>query len=341
MVPLPKYSREIVAEVLAANDIVEVIGAQLELKPSGAGRLKALCPFHPEKTPSFSVNRERQMFYCFGCQKSGDAITFLCEYEGLTFVQALQKLAEHAGIRLPAFTARDDAEEYRRKQLLELGKFAAGFYQETLDDPLRGGEARRYLKTRTLEPETVTRFGLGYAPDDWSALTDAARRKGFNDAILEASGLAKRGKSGGLYDLLRHRVVFPIRDVSGNTVAFGGRDLGSGEVKYINSPDETLVYTKGRVLYGLDEARNAMRKQKRAILVEGYFDLLRCFDAGIENVVASCGTALTSQQAALVRRYVPEVVVVFDGDPAGVRAALRGGGHTEGRGTECEGRGLA
>ncbi len=320
---LQKYSREIVAEVLAANDIVDVIDACLELKAAGTARFKALCPFHNEKTPSFTVNRDRQMFYCFGCEKGGDAIGFLCEHEGLSFVESLQKLADRAGVRLPALTQRDGADDYRRTELLRLGKFACAFFKDTLHNPLQGSLGRQYLKTRHLKPETVERFALGYAPDEWTHLTDAARAAGFKDHLLEASGLAKRGERGKLYDFFRNRLLIPIRDVPGNLVAFGGRDLGDSPAKYINSP-ENLVYKKGRVLYGLFEARDALRKEKRALLVEGYFDALRCFDAGIENVVATCGTALTANQAALLRRYVPEVVVVFDTDAAGIRAALRG-----------------
>lgn len=313
---------DIVAEVLAATDIVEVIGAYLELKPSGAGRFKALCPFHNEKTPSFTVNRDRQAFYCFGCEKGGDTITFLRDLDGLNFREALQKLADRAGIQLPAFTGNDGRGAQRRTQLIELGKGAARMYRETLLDPTLGEPGRRYLETRHLREETVERFGLGFAPDAWSTLLDFARGKKIAEAVIEESGLAKQGQRGKLYDFFRNRLIFPIKDVTGNTVAFGGRDLGDGPAKYINSP-ESPIYKKGRVLYGLNEARDAMRKTGSAILVEGYFDLLRCFDVGIENVVATCGTALTTEQANLIKRYVPEVLVLYDGDQAGVRAALR------------------
>lgn len=312
------------AQVLAANDITDLIGGCLELKPSGSGRFLALCPFHKERTPSFSVSRDKQMFYCFGCEKGGDAIAFLREYEGLTFSEALRKLADRAGIRLPAVTEYDDKEDYQRTQLLELGKFAAKFFRETLENPLKGGQGRRYLKTRHLSPEIVKRFGLGYAPDHWTSLYEAARAAGFKDSVLEASGLVRPGERRSLYDFFRNRLMFPIRDVSGNVVAFGGRDLtGEAAAKYVNTP-ENIVYKKGRALYALYEAREALRKEKRAVLVEGYFDLLRSFEAGVENAVATCGTALTTDQAKLLRRYVSEVVVVFDGDAAGVRAALRG-----------------
>lgn len=319
-----KYSQEIKARVLAVTDIVELIGSSLELKPSGAGRFKALCPFHNEKTPSFSVSRDRQRFYCFGCQKGGDAINWVMEHDTLPFPDALRKLADRAGIELPAPSERDGKDDYVRRQLIELGSFASGFYSDMLKDPMKGGKARNYLKTRELKDETIKQFGLGFAPEGWSHLVDAARAKGFRDAVLDASGLAKRGERGSFYDTFRDRLMVPIRDVSGNVVAFGGRDLGGeSQAKYINSP-ETAIYKKGRVLYGLFEARETLRHEKRAILVEGYFDLMRCVDAGVRNVIATCGTALTSEQANLIRRYVPEVVVVFDGDAAGIKAALRG-----------------
>jgi DNA primase len=319
---LGKYSREVVTQVLAATDIVEIVGGAVELKPSGH-RLLGLCPFHNEKTPSFSVNRERQQYYCFGCEKGGDALSFIMEFEGLSFAEALQKLADRAGVQLPAPTERESREDFARRNILQLYAFAAQTYGELLKNPLKGGRGRTYLKTRSLKEATTAKFGLGYAPDSYTTLVEAARTKQIKDYVLENSGLAKRGNQG-LYDLFRERLMIPIRDVMGNIVAFGGRDLtGTAPGKYINSP-ENPVYRKSRVLYGLFEARDGLRQAKKAILVEGYFDLMRCFDEGITNVVATCGTALTTEQSALIRRYVPEVVVVYDGDPAGIRAALRG-----------------
>jgi len=319
---VPKYSREVVAQVLTASDIVDVVGACVELKPAGSGRFKACCPFHNEKTPSFTVSRDRQQYYCFGCEKHGDAIRFLMEFEGLTFVESLRKLADRGGVRLPAVSDFDDREDLLRAQLIEIGKFAGRFFQDSISDVLKGGVGRQYLKTRELKPETIKRFGLGYAPDGGVRFVEAARAKGFKDNVVEASGLAKRNERG-LYDFFRNRLTIPIRDVSGNTVAFGARDLGDGIPKYINSP-ENVLYKKARTLYGLHEARESMRREKRVLLVEGYFDLMRCFDVGIDHVVATCGTALTPEQAALVHRYVPEVVIVYDADLAGIRAALRG-----------------
>ncbi|HOD51259.1 MAG TPA: DNA primase [Candidatus Hydrogenedentes bacterium] len=318
------YSKEIIGEVLRATDIVEVVSRTLELKPSSGGRYLALCPFHHEKTPSFTVSRDRQMYHCFGCGKGGDAISFLREFDGLTFNEALQRLAEDAGIRLPVPSSRESGEDKHRARLLEVNAFAAQFFSDALRDPLRGGKGRAYLKTRELRPETVARFGLGYAADTWSGFTDAARLKGFDERLLEASGLVRRSDKGSCYDFFRDRLMVPIRDTAGRVVAFGGRDLGGeSAAKYINTPENDL-YKKSRVLYGLYEARDAMRREKRAILVEGYFDLLRPFDVGIENVVATCGTALTADQARLLRRYVPEVVIVYDGDAAGIQAAVRG-----------------
>jgi DNA primase len=327
---LSKYSREMIAQIVAANDIVDVIGGCIELKPSGMNRYKGLSPFTNEKTPSFMVSRDRQMYHCFSSGQGGDVISFIMLYEGLSFNEALQKLAERAGIKLESSGVEDDKEAYMRRRVLELNTFAAKFYQRCLLEPTGGAAAREYLKTRQLKEATETRFGLGLAPDDWSHLYEAATKKQFRDSEIMASGLARRGDRS-IYDFFRNRLIVPIRDVSGNVVAFGGRDLGNGPAKYINSP-ETSAYKKSRVLYGLYEAREAMRRQQQAILVEGYFDLMRCFDVGIENVVATCGTALTEQQAMLIKRYVPEVIVVYDGDAAGIRAAIKSIGILTGAG---------
>lgn len=315
-------SKEVISRVLAATDLVEIVGGYLELKPSGGARYKALCPFHNEKTPSFIVSRDRQTFKCFGCGKGGDAFTFLEEYESLEFKEALQKLADRAGIELPKYRGGGGGEQSLRAELLKLGQFAAKHFRQLLANPLKGESGRKYLASRALSDAIAERFGLGFAPDEWNCLHDAARKAQFSDRVLEQSGLVKRGDRGGLYDLFRNRLMFPIKDVAGNIVAFGGRDLGDSPAKYINSP-ENEVYKKSRVLYGLHEARDALRQGKRAILVEGYFDVLRLFEAGVETAVAPCGTALTAEQAALIRRYVPEVLVVFDGDAAGIKAALR------------------
>lgn len=321
---MARYTREIVREVLAANDIVDVIGNYLSLKPDGARRFKALSPFKNERTPSFKVNQDRQTYHCFSTDQGGDLLSFLMAVEGLTFAEALQKLADRAGIRLPAASAAEDKAEGLRTQLIAFNEFAQALFKKNLQDPMRGAAARKYVESRALHARTLSKFGIGYAPETMGGVLEAARDKGFHDSVIEASGLAKRGERGGFYDFFRNRLMIPIRDVSGNVVAFGGRDLsGESPAKYINSP-ETKLYKKSRTLYGLHEARDAIRKEGFAVLVEGYFDLMRCADAGVENVVASCGTALTEEQAALIRRYAPEVVLVYDGDAAGIRAALKG-----------------
>lgn len=308
-------------QVKNATDIVELIGNYIELKPAGHARHKALCPFHQEKTPSFTVNQDKQSFFCFGCEKGGDVFTFLQEIDGLNFREALQTLADKAGIRLPEYKG-NSGKDNQRKQLLDLGKFASRLYTSLLKEKPQRNIGQHYLATRHLSAQTIESFGLGYVPEAWGTLCDAARKQGFIDNVLEASGMAKRGDRGNLYDLFRNRLIVPIRDASGNYVAFGGRALGDEPAKYINSP-ESAVYKKSNVLYGLYEARNALREKKSAFLVEGYFDALRLFDSGIENVVATCGTALTPAQAKLIKRYAGEVVVVYDGDTAGIRAALR------------------
>ena len=320
-----KYSPEVINDVLHSVDIVEVVGQSgVELKAAGTGRLKACCPFHQEKTPSFVVTRDRQRYHCFGCGKGGDAIGFTMEHGGLTFLEALRLLAERGGVRLPALSMQDDKEEYIREQLTEFNQFACAYYKRTLGHETQGSLGRQYLQQRQLKNETLEQFDLGYVPDGWNNLLDETRKGDFKRPVVAASGMFKDGDRG-FYDFFRNRVIFPIRDVSGKVVAFGGRDLGDSPAKYINSP-ETLIYKKSRTLYGLFYARDAMRQQKQAILVEGYFDALRCYDTGIDNVVASCGTALTPEQASLIRRYVPEVVLVYDGDPAGVKAAMKGSG---------------
>ncbi len=318
------YSRDVIAGVLDAVDLVEIVAGALQLQPAGGGRLKGLCPFHTEKTPSFTVNRHEQRYYCFGCNKGGDALSFIQEHEGLTFMEALQKLADRGNYKLPALTERDDKVEYLRKQLLAFGKFASAHFRGLLLDPQIGAHGRQYLQARDLQDATTEQFQLGYVPEGWSNLLDATRAKGFGGQVVDGCGLFKRGDHGS-YDFFRNRVIFPIRDISGNVVAFGGRDLGDSPAKYINSP-ETAVYKKSKVLYGLYEARDALRREDYALLVEGYFDLLRCFDVGIQNVVASCGTALTPEQASLIRRYVKQVVIVYDGDAAGIKAAMKGCG---------------
>lgn len=313
-------NKDIVPDVKAAVDIVDLLGGYLDLKPAGTGRFKALCPFHQEKTPSFHVSRDRQTFHCFGCDKGGDIFSFIQDIEGIGFREALEQLADRAGIQVPTYSGGDKGGEDDRAELFKVHEFAARFYHESLMGE-SGIAGREYVKSRGFGVEMAKRFEIGYVREGWQHLTDAALAKGFHRSILELSGLAKQGERG-LYDRFRNRLMFPIRDVSGRVVAFGGRALDDDPAKYMNSP-ENPVYKKNRVLYGLNEARESLRETKEAIIVEGYFDVIRCVDMGIENVVAACGTALTPAHATLLKRYVSNVLVVFDGDEAGVRAALR------------------
>lgn len=304
------------------TDIVAVVGASLELKSAGGGRFKALCPFHREKTPSFTVSTDRQAYHCFGCSKGGDALSFMMEYHGMSFAEALQSLADRSGVKLPEMSAGDHKADFLRNRLREFNAFAARHFQANIKHAEAGKAGRAYLESRKLNPQTVQNFGIGFAQESWSDLLDATQRENFGTDIVNACGMFKQGERNH-YDFFRNRLIFPIKDINGHIVAFGGRALGDDPAKYINTP-ETPIYKKSTVLYGLHEARDAIRKERRAILVEGYFDVLRCFDAGIETAIAPCGTALTPEQAHLIHRYANEVVVLFDGDEAGVRAALKG-----------------
>ncbi len=320
---MPIYSRDIVLQVLSATDITDIIGPVVSLKPAGRGRMKALCPFHQEKTPSFIVNQERQTFHCFGCSKGGDALSFVQENLGLTFIESLRMLADRAGIQLPAASPQAQQADSHRHQILDFSRFVARFYRDALLKAHPESPAVQYLNRRGISDATLERFAVGLALRGGESLREAAARKQYPLSVLESSGLVRRGERGGMYDFFRDRIIFPVRDVAGNYVAFGGRALDDSPAKYINSP-ENPVYRKSRVLYGLHEARDTLRQSEYALVVEGYFDLLRCFDSGLENVVATCGTALTLEQASLLRRYVHEVVLLYDGDAAGVKAALRG-----------------
>lgn len=316
-VPLTK---EFVAAVRNSGDIVRLVSDYVPLKPSGS-RLKGLCPFHHEKSPSFSVDPNIQLFYCFGCQAGGDAFKFVMLYEKLDFPESVEFLAKRWGVPLPSASTRpqDDA----RARALLMNDAAAGFFREQWSDPSRGRVAREYIEKRGVTDAVAERFGIGYAPDTWDALQSVLGARGFKAGEMVTTGLAIPRKDGsGQYDRFRHRVIFPIRDSSGRVVAFGGRALGDSEPKYLNSP-ETPAYVKGEHLYGLDVARDAIRREGFAVLVEGYLDLIALHQAGFENAVASLGTALTPAQVKLLARYTQRVVVSYDGDTAGVNAAAK------------------
>ena len=314
-----------VQEIRERIDIVELVSSYLPLKRSGANHL-GLCPFHSEKTPSFNVNAPRQIFHCFGCGGGGDAFSFVMRMEGLSFPEALRRLAERAGVEIEEeqLTPAEEQQRQDRERLLRVSEVAAAFYhQQLLEDP-QGAEGRRYLRQRGYEGETVREFGLGYAPDSWQALAEHLAGKGFEPKwARDMLGLVRAGRDGRSdYDLFRKRLLFPIQDSRGRVVAFGGRVLDDSLPKYINSP-ESPIYHKGRILYGLYQAKEAMRHSETGIVVEGYFDQLALYRAGFQNAVATCGTALTAEQARLLKRYCKKLLLFFDQDKAGRKATFR------------------
>ncbi len=310
----------IIEEVQNRSDIVEVISEYLPLKPSGKN-FKALCPFHQEKTPSFVVSPERQIFNCFGCGVGGNAFSFLMKHESLTFLEALKMLADKSGVSLPKMGGGEGRKSLR---LFELNELATKFFQSRLENR-EGERALRYLlEGRGLSKETIHRFRLGYAPASWDSLLREAGKRGFSPSILEEAGLALRRKDAeGFYDRFRNRIIFPIFNVIGKVIGFGGRALDTVDPKYMNSP-ETAIYHKSNSLYGLNLAKEHILREGKVIVVEGYLDAITPAQGAIGNVVASLGTALTSGHVRLLRRYGQDVVMVYDSDKAGVEATLRG-----------------
>ncbi len=311
--------------VKSSVDIVRVVGEYVRLRKQGTNRHVGLCPFHTEKTPSFSVHEVLQIYKCFGCGKGGDVFSFLMESQGLTFYEALKTLAEQHGIPLPRPERGDhaDADSRRRAALYRIHDTAAAFFRERLQ-AADGSRARDYLVRRGIDGETASRFDLGFAPAQGQGLLNTLEREGVSQDYWEASGLILKREDGtGFYDRFRDRLTFPIAGESGRIIAFGGRRLkDEQQPKYLNSP-ETPIYTKSAVLYNLHRAKKSMREQNRAVLVEGYTDVIGLARAGISAVVASCGTSLTSQHVRTLRRQVDRVVVNFDPDQAGQNATER------------------
>ena len=315
---------DFVEQVKSSIDIVKVIGEYVRLRRVGAtGRYAGLCPFHQEKTPSFSVNQTRQFYKCFGCGVGGDALKFVMEVDGLTFPEALKMLAERNGIPMPKRSEYADAESKQRGSLHDMHALAAQMYQAALRGP-QGAEARAYLAQRGLTEELIEVFELGYSDPAGQALTRRLTDEHYSQELLEASGLVRRRQEGnGYYDAFRGRLMFPIHNEAGKVIAFGGRALREGdEPKYLNSP-ETPIYRKTSILYNLHRAREGMRKSNRAVLVEGYMDVIGVYAAGIREVVATCGTALTNPQVRVLHRHSDTVVINFDPDDAGANAAER------------------
>jgi len=315
---------DFVEQLKSAIDIVKVAGDYVRLRRMGAtGRYIGLCPFHQEKTPSFNVNQTRQFYKCFGCGAGGDALKFVMEIEGLTFPEALKLLAERHGIPMPKRNEYSDADSRLRGALLDMHAIAAHLYRDALREP-HGAEARAYLTRRGVSDELVDVFMLGVSDPAGQALTRKLTAEGFSGEQMEASGLVRRRNEGtGYYDAFRGRLMFPIHNESGKVIAFGGRAMRDGdEPKYLNSP-ETPVYRKTSTLYNLHRARDGMRKASRAVMVEGYMDVMGVYAAGVREVVATCGTALTNQQVRTIHRHADTVIVNFDPDTAGANAAER------------------
>lgn len=317
---MPYYSDELVEEVRSANDIVDVISGYVRLQKKGSTYF-GLCPFHNEKTPSFSVSPGKQMYYCFGCGAGGNVLTFLMQYENYTFPEAMEALADRAGIELPkqemSGKARQEAD--KRARILEINKIAAKYFYAQLRME-QGKIGMEYFKKRELSQETMTKFGLGYSNKFSDDLYQYLKKQGYEDNILKDSGLVTIDERRGGHDKFWNRVMFPIMDANNRVIGFGGRVMGEGEPKYLNSP-ETMIFDKSRNLYGLNIARTT--RKSYMLLCEGYMDVIALHQAGFDNAVASLGTAFTPGHANLLKRYTREVYCTFDSDGAGIKAALR------------------
>ncbi|NPA58112.1 MAG: DNA primase [Aquificae bacterium] len=310
-------SQETVEEVLRVSNVYDVVSEYLNLQRTGSN-YKALCPFHNEKTPSFIVSPQKNIFKCFGCGKSGNALTFLMEYEGLSFGDAVIKLAERYNI--PVKFTREDEKAQLKKGLYQVAEKVKEFYRQELKNST---EAKKYLWKREVSPSVVEKFGIGYSPTDASRLKAFADKEGITVEQLKQIGVAVEDGKGGFYDRFRGRIIFPIRDHKGRVVAFGGRVIdGNRQPKYLNSP-ETEIYSKGKVLYGFFESRDYLREKKEVVVVEGYLDLISLHQIGIKNVVATLGTALTGEQGKLLSRFVRKAILMFDPDRAGKLAVIR------------------
>ena len=322
---MPKYSDGLINEIFSQNDIVDYVSGYVKLKKNGRD-YTGLCPFHKEKSPSFHVNQEKQLFHCFGCGAGGNLVQFVMKAEGLDFVEALKLMADRAGIILPEDdTPVDDKLYQKKKRILAINKTAARFYYEMLTKNEIGKAGLDYLKNRAIDAKTITKFGLGYAPDMPDALKKYMNKLGFGDDELQDAGLLV-SRNGKVMDKFRARVIFPIIDLRGNVIAFGGRIIDNTEKngykppKYLNSPD-TPVFNKGRNLFSLNLAKKDC--QARCILCEGYMDVISVYKAGVTNITATLGTALTQEQAKLLMKYTDEILLCYDSDDAGQAATIR------------------
>ncbi|MGP0567187.1 MULTISPECIES: DNA primase [unclassified Nitrospina] len=314
---------QVIEDVRQRADIIDVVSDFVHLKKAGKN-YKGLCPFHQEKTPSFTASPDKQIYHCFGCGAGGNAFKFLMELEDLTFVEAVRKLAARYHVTIPESALRSSSQPSERETLLHVNSLSAEYFAQNLKHPQLGKPARKYLESRGFDDGVIDAYQLGWVPDEWRGLlTHLEKKTKCTRAQLEKYGLIVRNQEKGVeYDRFRGRIIFPIRDVQGQVIGFGGRVLGDGEPKYLNS-SETPAYKKGKHLFGLNMAKSAIRQHDRVLVVEGYFDQLRAWQAGMQNTVATCGTALTSQQAAMLKQYTHNAVLVFDADNAGLQAAAR------------------
>src|SRR5215470_9713718 len=318
-----RYPQTFIDDLRRQADIVRVIQDYVQLKKKGANWM-ACCPFHKEKTPSFSVSPTKEIFYCFGCGKGGNVFNFVMELERVSFPEAIKIIAEKNGVPLPKLVddSRFEARRQEIDEVIQLNAWALEWWEKQLQSSSEARIARDYLVQREITEETQKTFRLGYAPDSWEALSTYLRHKGATQLQIERSGLVVKKEEGGSYDRFRGRLIFPVLDIQGRPIAFGGRTLKNEDAKYINSP-ETAAYVKGRNLFGLNLTRDEIRRQGFAILVEGFLDLIVPYQSGVRNVVASLGTALTHDQVKLLSRFARKVVVNYDGDRAGVQAAKK------------------
>ena len=318
--------QETVNKILDSAQIVDVVGDFVTLKKRGANHI-ACCPFHNEKTPSFSVSASKGIYKCFGCGKSGTAVGFVMEHENMSYTEALKYLAKkyHIEVVEKEETAEEIAQRQRHESLMLVSEFAGKFFRESMDTPEGQNIAYQYFRSRGLEDATIRNYGLGWAPLSRKALSEAARAAGYKEEFLIETGLSIKYDDGRLVDRFYDRVIFPIHSVSGRVIAFGGRTLKTDKsvAKYVNSP-ETEIYVKSRSLYGIYFAKNEISRQDRCILVEGYLDVLSMHQLGIKNVVASSGTSLTVEQVRLIKKFTNNITIIYDGDGAGIKAALRG-----------------
>ncbi|ALX48108.1 DNA primase [Lentibacillus amyloliquefaciens] len=320
---MPKQvSEENIEEIRRSNDIVDVIGDYIQLKKQGRNFF-GLCPFHGEQTPSFSVTQEKQIFHCFGCGKGGNVITFIMEMEGYTFYEALRLLSDKSGIELPEVSDEQKSSISMESQsILSASEWIAKLYHHLLRYTKDGNEGYRYFKDRGIEDDTIDAFQLGFAPNVKDFTAEFLKKKGFHQQILVKAGLLSLTENNIAADRFRSRVIFPIRNHLGKTVAFGGRTISDQEPKYLNSPESEL-FQKGKLLYNFDLAKKHIRKQSEAVLFEGYMDVISAYQAGVKNAVATLGTSLTDSQARLLRRYVDTVIICYDADAAGNEAAYK------------------